>query len=511
MSGGVRHAPRRLRLRNRGALRTGRRAYDRRLLTSSATPVGAHRRFPRADHDGRLSSALPAYLAVPTCGTPGRTGPSSRCGTTWFSWNGWQSLQDFGPGQGGPRPAQTRKVAANQAWFEYQPARVARPGDVGDDRFHPPEVRDGPPGVADEHGLLQGRDNLAAIGSLEIFRGFRWGRNVELLLTDNRSFRSEPVMNRPEAQPFHAEKARWFAPADVVAVLDAGRTFAGGNPPATSRFGGEHPTPRIPPGSMLGARRRTGSGARRPGSLEGVGNSVRSSAGGSTCTTSPDLRGPGRAPAMASSATRLGGYRAGGPSRRFTRQQDLRAGLHRRRPARLLCRRAVSHAAAGRLSHSRGVHPGSVSAQSRRDGRTRHRADTAAALFLHRAQAAAPVRRERGASAVCDRAALGAVVTRRSGERNPRWRHLAFVDVGGHSYSRCGRRPTRWRWSSSAFPVGRRSGGRMAAGTVPHHSPAREVGGGCRAGSNAGATSPSTGTHSCGSSFATLQGHLDPA
>src|ERR1700733_15268773 len=39
-----------------------------------------------------------------------------------FSWKGWQSLQDFG----GVRPAQTRKVAACQAWFEYQPARVIK-------------------------------------------------------------------------------------------------------------------------------------------------------------------------------------------------------------------------------------------------------------------------------------------------------------------------------------------------------------------------------------------------
>ena len=37
-----------------------------------------------------------------------------------FSWKGWQSQQNFS----GVRPAQTRKVAANQAWFEYQPARV---------------------------------------------------------------------------------------------------------------------------------------------------------------------------------------------------------------------------------------------------------------------------------------------------------------------------------------------------------------------------------------------------
>ena len=33
-----------------------------------------------------------------------------------FSWIGWQSLPKFG---GANRPAQTRKVAANQAFFEY--------------------------------------------------------------------------------------------------------------------------------------------------------------------------------------------------------------------------------------------------------------------------------------------------------------------------------------------------------------------------------------------------------
>src|SRR6185369_7251095 len=36
-----------------------------------------------------------------------------------FSWQGWQSIQQAG---GPPRPGQTIKVAANQAWFEYIPA-----------------------------------------------------------------------------------------------------------------------------------------------------------------------------------------------------------------------------------------------------------------------------------------------------------------------------------------------------------------------------------------------------
>jgi alkaline phosphatase D len=38
-----------------------------------------------------------------------------------FSWLGWQGLQRFG---GTNRPAQTRKVAAIQAFFEYLPARM---------------------------------------------------------------------------------------------------------------------------------------------------------------------------------------------------------------------------------------------------------------------------------------------------------------------------------------------------------------------------------------------------
>ena len=43
-----------------------------------------------------------------------------------FSWLGWQALQKF---DGVTRPAQTRKVAANQAFFEYQPARTGKPAE----------------------------------------------------------------------------------------------------------------------------------------------------------------------------------------------------------------------------------------------------------------------------------------------------------------------------------------------------------------------------------------------
>src|ERR1700727_1126834 len=67
-----------------------------------------------------------------------------------FSWLGWQSLQKF---EGVTRAAQTRKVAANQAFFEYQPARLLKPSGPSLDQFAPPRVRDAPITQFDQHGL----------------------------------------------------------------------------------------------------------------------------------------------------------------------------------------------------------------------------------------------------------------------------------------------------------------------------------------------------------------------
>src|SRR5690349_13055732 len=62
-----------------------------------------------------------------------------------FSWQGYQGIQVFG---GKERPAQTKKVAANQAWWEFQPARVAKPG-ANKDRFEAPAVKDTPSTAVD--------------------------------------------------------------------------------------------------------------------------------------------------------------------------------------------------------------------------------------------------------------------------------------------------------------------------------------------------------------------------
>jgi len=171
-----------------------------------------------------------------------------------FSWNGWQSLQNFGAGN---VPAQTRKVAANQAWWEYQPARIAAPASL--ERFEAPRVVNAPVTRFDEHGLGQEPNNLLAIGSLTAYRALRFGRHLELFVTDQHSFRSEEPTGRPEATAFSSPDFPGLVPEEAMAILDAGRTWDGGRPPATIRHG-DRDVPNFrrdePPQTILGARQR---------------------------------------------------------------------------------------------------------------------------------------------------------------------------------------------------------------------------------------------------------------
>ncbi|HET7248968.1 MAG TPA: alkaline phosphatase D family protein, partial [Gemmatimonadales bacterium] len=124
------------------------------------------------------------------------------------------------------------------------------------ERFEAPSVADASIEQFDVDGLGQEPGNLAAINSLKINRTFRYGRHLELLLTDNRSFRSQPLTDRPETAPFKSKEFPFVVSEDVTEILDAGRTYDGGRPPATIAFGGaDLPNPRkdAPPLSMLGA------------------------------------------------------------------------------------------------------------------------------------------------------------------------------------------------------------------------------------------------------------------
>jgi alkaline phosphatase D len=151
-----------------------------------------------------------------------------------FSWLGWQGIQEF---EGKSRPAQSRKVAANQAWFEFQPARITKPGGSSLERFDPPPVHDVPIEQFDGEGFGREPNNVAAVGSLTGYRTLRWGRNVDLIITDQHSYRSQEPTSRPEAAALSSQDFPQLMPQEAMEILDGGREYGGGHPPESIRFG----------------------------------------------------------------------------------------------------------------------------------------------------------------------------------------------------------------------------------------------------------------------------------
>ncbi|MGI4745586.1 MAG: alkaline phosphatase D family protein, partial [Janthinobacterium lividum] len=173
-----------------------------------------------------------------------------------FSQNGWQGVIQFANKN---RPAQSLKVAANQAWFEYQPARVTRPGGLSLDRFDPPHVVDTPITRFDEAGLGQEPNNLAALASLTGYRVHRWGRHVDLIITDQHSYRSEEPLLGPQADALTTDDFLDFIPEEAMMILDGGRAYNGGSPPADIPFGGKRIAnyrKDAPPQTILGAEQK---------------------------------------------------------------------------------------------------------------------------------------------------------------------------------------------------------------------------------------------------------------
>jgi len=173
-----------------------------------------------------------------------------------YSYLGYQGVQVWG---GKVRPAQTRKVAANQAWWEFQPARVKKPSGPSLETFDPPHVTDTPVTEFDAQGLGQERNNLAAIASLQLYRATKWGANVDLFLTDQRSYRSPDATDVPEGDQFFDAHFPYFVPEEVMEILDAGQTYDGGHPPAAIKFAGKdinNSRRDKPAPSMLGATQK---------------------------------------------------------------------------------------------------------------------------------------------------------------------------------------------------------------------------------------------------------------
>jgi alkaline phosphatase D len=170
-----------------------------------------------------------------------------------FAWAGYQS--QYVAGGGYNAPAQSQKVFANQAWWEFIPARVQQPGNPKLEHFNAPAVVDTPMEEFNEDGLSEEPNNLKAINSLKIQRVLRWGRNVDLLLTDNWSFRSPDLSGDDFDVPGYP---RVF-PQIPFEITNYGRHYNGGKPPDTIRFNGKdfpNPTKDVHAMTFLGSEQR---------------------------------------------------------------------------------------------------------------------------------------------------------------------------------------------------------------------------------------------------------------
>lgn len=166
-----------------------------------------------------------------------------------FAWAGFQSWYVAGAAYNAP--AQNQKVYANQAWWEFIPAHVQQPGNPKMEQFKAPVVVDTPMEEFNDDGLSEEPNNLLAINSLKIQRVLHWGKNVDILLTDNWSFRS-PDMSTDD---FNVQGYPRVSPQIPFEVMNYGKHYNGDKPPETISFDGKeiaNPTKDVHAQTFLG-------------------------------------------------------------------------------------------------------------------------------------------------------------------------------------------------------------------------------------------------------------------
>src|SRR5947207_12271830 len=126
-------------------------------------------------------------------------------------------------------------MGGESALVRVSAAGDRKPSGAGLDEVKPTKVVDATIEKFDEHGLGQEPNNLAAINSLVGYRALRFGRNVELIITDQRSYRSEEPSGLPGAEKLSSDDFPFFTSEEALKILDAGRAYK--NAPESIRFG----------------------------------------------------------------------------------------------------------------------------------------------------------------------------------------------------------------------------------------------------------------------------------
>lgn len=187
---------------------------------------------------------------------------------TWddheFTDDCWQSQANYTDANSTDEASQRRRLAASQAWFEFLPVQLTgAPGVTGVTQaardFTATTVTDAPFTAPNSDNFVPEPNNVAAIGAITIYRSLRFGRHVELVVTDERSYRSDHAIPEEFARSaFEYFNPRYVVPLADLAVLDAGMTANGGNPPAQVGTLSPMANPRrtSPPGTLLGAAQK---------------------------------------------------------------------------------------------------------------------------------------------------------------------------------------------------------------------------------------------------------------
>ena len=180
-----------------------------------------------------------------------------------FSDDCWQTeanYNDQGEFSTTDEPSEQRKVAANQAWFEYTPVNLTFLEGMDSDlqrtkEFKFAKVENTPNTEINQDNMVSNSDNIAAINTITWYRSFRFGTLVDLVLTDNRSYRSDHAVPEDISGNYPVFiHPRVGLPLDLVNQMDAGKAANNGNPSTFFYIGNIVLNSRrnSPPGTILG-------------------------------------------------------------------------------------------------------------------------------------------------------------------------------------------------------------------------------------------------------------------
>ncbi|HEX3477884.1 MAG TPA: alkaline phosphatase D family protein [Kofleriaceae bacterium] len=144
-----------------------------------------------------------------------------------FTDDCWQSQANYTDGMTLDEPDQLRRLAGSQAWFEYVPVHLTGIDGVVQSQakdFAPPAtpVTDAAFTAPNADNFVDEPNNKAAVGAITIYRSLRFGKHVELVMTDERSYRSDHAIPEELATSAMFLTPRNALPKDLVNLLDLG-------------------------------------------------------------------------------------------------------------------------------------------------------------------------------------------------------------------------------------------------------------------------------------------------